>query len=1178
MSIFTRTVNATDAYKGEGRGRMALLDKIYIGFVKEVGDRQHMGRLKVWIPELSDDPTDPTTWTVVNYCAPFAGATSFYNNNNGTSWTDSQRSYGMWFVPPDLENEVVVAFINGDSSRGVWLGCLYQQNMNHMVPGIPGQNSTADLPVAEYNKKLNNVNINRPERPIYSPLAEQLIKQGLSKDVIRGVTDSGARRNDPDNMVYGILTPGGSQFVFDDSPSNSFIRLRTQSGAQVLINDSVGCIYINSVDGKNWISLDATGKIDIYAYDDISIRSQGSLNLRADLDVNIEAGRDINMRAVGREIIASQVPNPGSAEVPELPAKGQIVVIGDSIAVGTASKIQNALSSASVGDNSTTIYKKISTQLDIKNITNTVLSVGTNDDDQLILASNLDKIRTFLGDSNFIWIVPYEPEAAATVSTFAAARGDTTVLLSQYPSSDKIYPRDYNLVANDVQSLCIDDPTNSKTVIPSKAVAGTATTIGRDGKPVTYRTGAWKTLEEARAAEQRYTSMADNAQANPQNYIKPGELSAVYGFEAAAKAEVKRLEGGNTTPDQETVSAVKSSQSITPSTTSTTSTITGEGNWLTIASSFIKKEEAGAGKKASLKAYPDPPGKTSAYSIGYGHWIGNEIRAGRTLINCGAGVPPVKIQGPFGKDTTCTQEQADGMFNVDIITLGARPAQSQLGGTWDLLTPSQKAAVVSYTYNVGNVFEPRGKGFNDYVYRKNIEAAANAIRTSALTWQGGPPNALAGRRRREAELFKSNGAEAAAGPNTDLPDGYPQTADEVNATAVGAPTSQSDGNIEGGYIKIQSKNNMHFLSGQHLFMTSTGDYHRLAGNNIYDSSISDISIVAGKSVYTSVSAQYHVGAGATINLNGSRIDLNGVAPSPGAPAAQAVGPASQKQTDAVINSVGNVTAILTDTILPHLPFHEPYDNHGGRYFENIRDATSINENNDLRDGEIVVNSELPLDVYGKPRSDMGVGIYNGVGYNIKNDPLYRYAGVLDEIVFSNSTNLQLSAEGRQFIIARENGSYRTIQVGNPPKSEIGYGHTLTPEEISSDSIIINGETKTLTRPLTQQEINELFDQDIEKVLKWMRPLIKVGVSQTQFDMLTSLAFNIGESNFTSSPALKAINSNNFQKVPNNWMKHVKNASGQILPGLIFRRRAEIVLFMQGPSNDKPTGESVQIPT
>ena len=177
VDITKRTVNTPKAFNLEASGRSSLLDKIYLGFVKSVDDLQRMGRLKVWIPELGSDPNDETSWIVVSYCSPFAGATNFYDNKNGDSYLDSQTSYGMWFVPPSLENQVIVAFINGDPAKGIWMGCLYQQNMNHMVPGIPGNQSTATTPVGEYNKKITQIDINKPKRPIKRLV---LPKQSLS--------------------------------------------------------------------------------------------------------------------------------------------------------------------------------------------------------------------------------------------------------------------------------------------------------------------------------------------------------------------------------------------------------------------------------------------------------------------------------------------------------------------------------------------------------------------------------------------------------------------------------------------------------------------------------------------------------------------------------------------------------------------------------------------------------------------------------------------------------------------------------------------------------------------------------------------------------------------------------------------------------------------------------------
>ena len=74
-------------------------------------------------------------------------------------------------------------------------------------------------------------------------------------------------------------------------------------------------------------------------------------------------------------------------------------------------------------------------------------------------------------------------------------------------------------------------------------------------------------------------------------------------------------------------------------------------------------------------------------------------------------------------------------------------------------------------------------------------------------------------------------------------------------------------------------------------------------------------------------------------------------------------------------------------------------------------------------------------------------------------------------------------------------------------------------------------------------------------------------------MFCSLAFNIGKGNFKSSAALKAFNEGNLQQVPNLWMQHTKNAAGQIVNGLVVRRRAEVINFMGGPQTDNTGGGS-----
>ena len=63
------------------------------------------------------------------------------------------------------------------------------------------------------------------------------------------------------------------------------IRLRTRNGAQIMINDEHGMVYIISRDGYNWIELSNDGKIDVYAKGSISMHSAEDVNIHADNNI-----------------------------------------------------------------------------------------------------------------------------------------------------------------------------------------------------------------------------------------------------------------------------------------------------------------------------------------------------------------------------------------------------------------------------------------------------------------------------------------------------------------------------------------------------------------------------------------------------------------------------------------------------------------------------------------------------------------------------------------------------------------------------------------------------------------------------------------------------------------------------------------------------------------------------
>lgn len=299
MGSSIRSKRAPRNYSKTNNSTSEVFSKTYIGFVTENSDPLKMGRLQVWIPELSSDPGQGTYWC--NYMSPFAGASNL--DEVSSSNTAGQTSYGWWSIPPDIDNEVVVMFINGDPNRAIWIGCLYQQYMNHMVPGIPTNNlintdtsKPSTGPAGEYNKKDPKQNTSTdPNRPPFQALQDALTRQGLYYDTVRGTTTAGARR-DSQSKVMGLLSPYGSQFVIDDNEDNSFIRFRTRNGSQIVINDNIGNIYMISKNGNSWLELSDTG-IDIYTNEKMSIRSQSDMNLHTDGNFNVMAVKSINLNS-----------------------------------------------------------------------------------------------------------------------------------------------------------------------------------------------------------------------------------------------------------------------------------------------------------------------------------------------------------------------------------------------------------------------------------------------------------------------------------------------------------------------------------------------------------------------------------------------------------------------------------------------------------------------------------------------------------------------------------------------------------------------------------------------------------------------------------------------------------------------------------------------------------------
>jgi hypothetical protein len=170
-----------------------------------------------------------------------------------------------------------------------------------MVPGIACNIPTTETagntylpPVVEYNK-INQSNPDNPRRPPFTPLATGLVTEGLEADPERGPSSTSARREAP-SAVFGLLTPRGNTMHIDDNPNNEFIRFRTRSGTQILVDETTGMVYINSKLGNAWIEISDAG-VDVYSANSVSIRAEQDFNVRADRNIIFDAGGSILMKA-----------------------------------------------------------------------------------------------------------------------------------------------------------------------------------------------------------------------------------------------------------------------------------------------------------------------------------------------------------------------------------------------------------------------------------------------------------------------------------------------------------------------------------------------------------------------------------------------------------------------------------------------------------------------------------------------------------------------------------------------------------------------------------------------------------------------------------------------------------------------------------------------------------------
>lgn len=114
---------------------------------------------------------------------------------------------------------------------------------------------------------------------------------------------------------------------------------------------------------------------------------------------------------------------------------------------------------------------------------------------------------------------------------------------------------------------------------------------------------------------------------------------------------------------------------------------------------------------------------------------------------------------------------------------------------------------------------------------------------------------------------------------------------------------------------------------------------------------------------------------------------------------------------------------------------------------------------------------------------------------------------------------------------------------------IGYGHVLSYNQYGN-------------KPITEEQAEKYLSDDLKKFENSIKKLVKVPLSQCQFDALVSFTFNVGATNFRNSTLLKYLNNSEYSLAAEQFERWIY-ANGKKLDGLIARRKAEKEIFLNG---------------
>ncbi len=148
-----------------------------------------------------------------------------------------------------------------------------------------------------------------------------------------------------------------------------------------------------------------------------------------------------------------------------------------------------------------------------------------------------------------------------------------------------------------------------------------------------------------------------------------------------------------------------------------------------------------------------------------------------------------------------------------------------------------------------------------------------------------------------------------------------------------------------------------------------------------------------------------------------------------------------------------------------------------------------------------------------------------------------------------STTLRLSDTGLRLIKAFE--GYRPVDRELVTGARVvGYGHRLVTDQ---------------PRSMSREEASEVLARELEAYEELINEEVHAPLTQSQFDALCSLAYNIGPKAFRGSDTLRALNNGRVLDAANGfdiWRKANVNGQTYVVDALMRRRTVEKSLFLR----------------